>query len=105
MSIVAVVMATRINKPLNWWRKHLQVNFFAKLWPWSFITYVIVFVIDVEIAIFGYPLLWFFTADFTFGIQMILALIALLVLMPVSIITAFASDIKNQNNSYQTASN
>lgn len=32
--------ATRINKPLKWWRAHLPINvrgFLAKLWPWSII--------------------------------------------------------------------
>lgn len=96
MSILAIVTATRINKPLKWWRTHLPVNlrgFLAKLWPWSIISFVIVFVIGVEIAIFGYPLLWFYSANVTFSIQYALAYI-MVGLMPVSILTAFAHDIQ-----------
>jgi hypothetical protein len=96
MSIFAFAAATRINGPLKWWHAHLPVNlrgFLAKLWPWSIITYVFVFVLGVEIAIFGYPLLWFFDANITYTIQWTSALI-MVVLWPVSIITAFAYDIQ-----------
>ena len=56
MAVLASAAATRINKPLNWWRVHLQAsirNFLARLWLWSIISFVVVFVIGVEIAIFG----------------------------------------------------
>jgi len=106
MSILAFATATRINKPLKWWRAHLPVNlrgFLAKLWPWSIITFVLVFVTGVEIAIFGYPLLWFFDANATSTIQWTLALI-MVVLWPVSIITAFSYDIQKQTDSHQAPS-
>jgi len=100
MSILAFATATRINKPLKWWRAHLSINlrgFLARLWPWSIITFVLVFVIGVEIAIFGYPLLWVLNANVTYTIQWTLAFI-MVVLWPVSIITAFAHDIQKQND-------
>jgi len=100
MSILASVTATRINKPLKWWRAHLSVNlrgFLAKLWPWSIIAFVLVFFIGVEIQIFGYPLLWFFDANVTYTIQWTLAFI-MVGLWPVSIITAFAHDVQKQND-------
>ncbi len=100
MSILAFATATRINKPLNWWRTYLPTNFrgfLSTLWPWSIIAYVLVFVFGVEIAIFGYPLLWLFDADVTYAIQWTLALIMVL-LWPVSITTAFAHDIRKQND-------
>ncbi|MDH5439907.1 MAG: hypothetical protein OEZ48_12085 [Candidatus Bathyarchaeota archaeon] len=103
MAIFAGVAATRINKPLNWWRAHLPAfirGFLAKLWPWSIISFVVVFVIGVEIAIFGYPLLWFYSADVTFSIQYSLAYI-MVGLMPVSILTAIAHDIQKQTDSHQ----
>ncbi|MFB0502766.1 MAG: hypothetical protein ACETWE_02945 [Candidatus Bathyarchaeia archaeon] len=103
MAIFAGVAATRINKPLNWWRAHLPAfirGFLAKLRPWSIISFVVVFVIGVEIAIFGYPLLWFYSADVTFSIQYSLGYI-MVGLMPVSIITAFAHDIQKQTDSHQ----
>jgi MFS family permease len=106
MSILAFATATRINKPLKWWRVHLPINLrglLAKLWPWSVIAFVLVSFIGVEIAIFGYPLLWFFDANVTYTIQYTLAFI-MVGLMPVSIITAFAYDIQKQNESIQATS-
>ncbi len=100
MSILGFAAATRINKPLKWWRKHLPVNlrgFLSRLWPWSIIIYVLVFAMGVEIAIFGYPLLWVFDANVTYTIQWTLALI-MVVLWPVSIITALAHDIQRGND-------
>jgi hypothetical protein len=58
---------------------------------------VLVFVVGVEIAIFGYPLLWLFDANVTFTIQNVLAFI-MVGLWPVSIITAFAHDIQKQTD-------
>ncbi len=98
MTLLASATATRINKPLKWWRVHLPVKlrgFLAKLWSWSIISFVVVFVVGVEIAIFGYPLLWLFDAATTYFIQSILGFI-MVALMPVSIITAFAHDIQKQ---------
>lgn len=103
MSLFAFAAATQINRPLDWWRRHLPVNlrgFLSRLWPWSIFTYVPVFIVGIEIAIFGYPLLWIFDASVTYTIQWTLALIMVL-LWPVSIITAFACDISD----YQEFSN
>jgi hypothetical protein len=57
---------------------------------------VAVFVIGVEIAIFGYPLLWFYSADVTFSIQYALAYI-MIAFWSLSILTAFAHDIQRRN--------
>jgi hypothetical protein len=96
MSILASVTATRINKPLNWWSQHLSPKVrdsLAKLWPWSVIVFVLLFLVSVEIAIFGYPLVWFFGAEVSYAIQTTLAFISV-GLMPVAIVTAFAHDLK-----------
>ena len=56
LALVAAIVATRINKPLTWWRSHLPVNLrslLAKLWPWSFIAYVLLSLIMLGITIFG----------------------------------------------------
>jgi hypothetical protein len=98
LSIFAVVTATRINKPLAWWDRHLSERnrgFFAKLWPISVFAQVIIFWIGVEIAIFGYPLLWFVNADLTYSIQWICGIMSL-ILMFVAIISAIAFDIQTQ---------
>jgi hypothetical protein len=67
-------------------------DFLAKLWPWSIIIYVLSFVIGVEIAIFGYPLLWFFSAEVTYSIQWTVAYI-MVAFWPISILTAIGHDI------------
>jgi hypothetical protein len=106
MSILAIVTATRINKPLKWWRAHLPVKvrgFLAKLWPWSIIAFVLLFLISVEIAIFGYPLVGFFGAKITYDIQYTFGYI-MVGFMPVSILTAFAYDIQKQTDSHQAPS-
>lgn len=100
MSIFAFIAATQINKPLKFWRKHLPVvlkDFLSMLWPWSIVIYAFVFVIGVEIAIFGYPLLWIFNANITYTIQWSLALIMVL-LWPVCIIAAVAHDIQEKRH-------
>jgi len=56
LALITGVVATRINKPLIWWRSHLSVNVrnvLAKLWPWSFIAYVFLVIILLGITIFG----------------------------------------------------
>ena len=98
MALFGFLAAAKIKSSLSWWRNHLPItlrNFLSKLWPWSLIVYVFVFVFGVEIAIFGYPLLWIFNANVTNIIQWSLALIMVL-LWPISIISAFAHDIKKE---------
>ena len=54
---LAWVGATRINKPLTWWQKILPENtrrVLGKLWPGSLIVGCILFLIALEIAIFGF---------------------------------------------------
>jgi hypothetical protein len=49
--------ATRINKPLTWWRKRLPENvrrLLARLWPYTLILGALSFVIGLLIAVFGY---------------------------------------------------
>jgi len=54
-------------------------------------AFVLVFVAGVEIAIFGYPLLWILDSDATYGVQLFLALI-MVVLMLVAVLSALAHD-------------
>jgi hypothetical protein len=99
MALFGFLAATKIKSSLNWWRNHLPItlaNFLTELWPLSIIVYVVVFVLGVEIAIFGYPLLWIFDANITYTIQWSLAFIMVL-LWPISIISAFAQDTKKEN--------
>lgn len=99
MAVFAFLAASRIDRPLNWWRTHLPGflrDLLAKLWPWSIIIYVLSFVIGVEIAVFGYPLLWFFSAEVTYSIQWTLAYV-MVALWPISLLTAIAHDIINMH--------
>ena len=45
LATLTCILATRINKPLNWWRLNLPENlrfWFAKLFPFSLLCYVII---------------------------------------------------------------
>lgn len=100
-TIFATITATKINKPLTWWKTHLSVSvrgFLAKLWPWSVPALLITFWTGVEIAIFGYPLLWLFSADLTYGFQWIFGITSL-GLMFVVIFSALAYDIQKKPDS------
>jgi hypothetical protein len=49
--------ATRINKPLTWWRKVLPERIrpaLANLWPFTLAAVLICFLIALELAIFGF---------------------------------------------------
>lgn len=98
LGLIAVATASRINKPLRWWRVLLPEGvrcFLVRLWPWPLLLSVLLFVASVEIAIFGYPLRAFFPADTTFTIQLATALTSL-GLMLLSMLTGFACDIQKQ---------
>jgi hypothetical protein len=99
--IAASLVATRINKPLTWWRTHLSDNMrglLARLWPWSIITYVALALAGVEIAVFGYPVAWFFSFDIMTVILYGIGNISLL-FMVVAILSGFAHDIQTQIDS------
>ena len=95
MTLLASLIAGRIHKPLKLWRTLLPGavgRFLARLWPGALAAFVVVFVISVEIAIFGWPLTVFLDADTAFKLLNIIAYV-MLVLMLLSVITGFAYDI------------
>jgi hypothetical protein len=99
LAILATITAIKINSPLTWWEKHLSIRTrerLAKLWRWSLAIVVILFVVSVETAIFGYPLLWLFDANTTYSIQFLMALV-MLAIIPVCMVSAFARDIIKRN--------
>jgi hypothetical protein len=105
LGTIASLVATQINKPLSWWRTHLTNrlrNMLVKLWPWALIIYLFFFLSSIEIAIFGIPLLWLFSADVTYGILLNLGPISDVFLL-VAILTAFAYDIQKQTDSTQAS--
>lgn len=94
LTILAFVTATRIGKTSNLWKARVPGSvrrFFARLWPWSLVVSVISFVIAVEIAIFGYPILWVLDAETTFSIQMTLGFV-MLILAILAVPAALAYD-------------
>jgi hypothetical protein len=98
---IACLVATRINKPLTWWRTHLSDRargVLARLWPGSIIAYVVIALAGVEIAIFGYPLAWFFSFDMMAVILYAIGNISL-IFMGVAILSGFAYDIQQQTDS------
>ena len=98
---IACLVATRINKPLTWWRTHLSDRargVLARLWPWSIIAYVVIALAGVEIAIFGYPLAWFFSFDIMTIILYAIGNISL-VFMGVAVLSGFAYDIQKRLDS------
>jgi hypothetical protein len=103
LTILAFVAATRINKPLKWWQSRCPViirRVIAKFWPWSLIFSVLMFVIAVEIAIFGNPLLRFLDPETTFAIQFSLGL-GMLILSILSLPAAYAHDAQRQVDTTQ----
>jgi hypothetical protein len=106
LGIIASLIATQINKPLLWWRTHLSIdlqNILIKLWPWALIIYLLFFLSSVGIAIFGIPLLWFFSAETTYDILLNLGPISDVILL-VAILTAFVYDIQRKTDFIQAPS-
>ena len=96
ITILAFIAATRINRPLKFWRSRVPAtlgNLIAMLWPWTLIVSVVSFVIAVEIAIFGEPILGLVGAETAYLIQFILGL-AMLLLAIVALPAANAHDAK-----------
>jgi len=56
MAIITGITATRINKPLRWWRSHLSDKLkrsLSMIWPWSLIFYIILSIVLLGITILG----------------------------------------------------
>lgn len=97
LTILAFIAATRINRLLRFWQSVAPAGFrslFALLWPWTLVISVISFVVAVEIAIFGNPILSFVGAETAYAIQFFLGL-AMLLLAIVALPAANAHDAKN----------
>ena len=98
MAVLASLAATRINKPLTWWRTVVPDgvrSVLARIWLWSLVAFVVLFLICVEIAVFGWPLTLFFDADTAFNLSNTLSFI-MLGLMVLSVVTGLAHDAQVQ---------
>ncbi len=96
LTILAFVAATQVNRPLRFWRTRAPTalrDLIAGLWPWTLIVSVVSFVVAVEIAIFGEPLLGLVGAETAYAIQFFLGL-AMLILAIIALPAANAHDAK-----------
>ena len=94
IGILAAITATRINKSHTWWKIHLPsilIKSLAILWPLSFIIFILLFFLTVEIAIFG----WFFGVSDPTNIWFTLAYY-MLIPMVVAVPAAITYDIQRQ---------
>jgi hypothetical protein len=99
MALIASLTATRINKPLGFWRLVLPVGiqkFLGNIWLGMLVTFVIVFMFSVIVAIFGWPLTIFFDDEATFRHLNSLSLL-MVGLMLLSSLCGLAYDIQEQD--------
>jgi hypothetical protein len=98
---VGCLVASRIGKPLTWWRTHLSDRVrgvLVRLWPWSLIAYVVTALAGVEMAVFGYPLAWFLSLDVMTIVLYAIGNISL-VFLAVAVPSGFAYDIQKRIDS------
>jgi hypothetical protein len=95
VSLLAVAAATKISKPLNWWRERFPArNTFSRFWPSILIIFVIVFWSAIGIQIFGLPL----TADVTTNIMMLFSVV-MIVLLPIAVMVGLSFDARKSLDS------
>lgn len=97
MSVLAVLMAARIDKPLTRLRRWVPgslLSFLPPMWLGALIAFVLVFVIGVIIAVFGWPLTAFFDADTVATSHLSILAYLLLGLMMLSVLTVLARDVE-----------
>jgi hypothetical protein len=98
IGIIAGEAGTRVHTPLTWWRAHLTIHtrrFFAELWPWSLIVFVLW-------SPFEWILGYFFN-EYMLNLALITMFFSL-GLMLLTVLTAFAHDIQRQTASLQVIS-
>jgi hypothetical protein len=97
-ALVAIYVASKINKPLTWWNKHIPAGtqrILASSWKLSLITVVVVYLYCLWVAIFGWPLTLFFDAVLVNNIQLTTGL-GLLAVMIFLIPAGFSFDTQKQ---------
>ena len=99
LALITTVTATRINKPLTWWKNNLPINvrgFLAKTWIWSMIAYSLISATMLGITFFGVNDVYF---------QDLLGILAGLMFAPLilMIVGGFAYDIKRKHENNPTS--
>ncbi len=98
IGIISSILATRINKPLNWWDRHLSTKTqesLSKVWPWGLVIWLVVSLFSVELAIFGWPFAFLLELDAFFILLNIMGFISDIPLA-FSIINAIGYDLNNK---------
>ncbi len=99
LTVLATATATRIGKPLMWWRVHLPVRItLAGLWPRVIYAFVLVFWGTVAVQIFGLPI----DASTTAGVVSVLGVI-MVALIPVTVVVGFAADVHREDLAHETS--
>jgi len=92
-AIMAIVAAASIDKPLRRWRRILSggaARFLAGILKPCLILFVALCLLCIELAIFGYPLLWLFDADGTLSLITGIGYITYFALGPLVLLAAVA---------------
>ena len=98
MSLVASLTASRIDKPLKFWRAVLPVSLrkiLGRIWKWVLIAFVIIFVFSVVVVIFGWPMTFFFDDETAFRYLNILSFV-MMGIMLLAVLSSFAYDLQQQ---------
>ena len=98
MALIASLAASRIHKPLKFWRLVLPVplqKILRWIWQWVLIAFVLIFVFSVIIAIFGWPLTSYFDDKTAFTHLNTLSFI-MVGMMLLAVVSGFAYDIQAQ---------
>jgi hypothetical protein len=56
LALITCILATRIDKPLNWWRSNLPVNvrvYLVRLFPFSLVTYTLISLSMLVLTVIG----------------------------------------------------
>jgi len=87
IGIIAGVVATQINVPLTGQRPNIVLRFFAKLWPWPLVIFLV--------WIFGQLLFGYLINEFLMesGLLFLVLIVGLLALI---IVSGFARDVQSQ---------
>ena len=91
---IICLVATRINKPLTWWRKVLPARIhkpFGRWWPWCLAIVSLLFIFALQIAVTGFVPGMSDPDEILSFTMLCLGLAA--ILMPVTFISGFAYDI------------
>lgn len=93
------VVATRINKPLTWWRKALHERIrrpLAKVWPWSLAVGSLLMLLTLEVATTGF--VPFVSDSDSILTIMLSSLVAALGAFLLTFVAGFAYDIERQGS-------